>query len=62
MQVQRWLSALAMLAVVWAEATMHLFNIPHMEGWWVPLLGGGFISGVVGWVKGYRTRIKHKLL
>ena len=40
-KLHRWISALAMLAVVWAEGTMHILSIPHMEGWWVPILGGG---------------------
>lgn len=51
-QIHRWLSALAMLSVVGIDATMHVLNIPHMEGWWIPLLGGsGLVSSSFLWLK-----------
>lgn len=51
LQIHRWLSAMAMLGVLWVEAAMHMFNIPHMEGWWLPVVGGSFISSTVAWIK-----------
>ncbi len=51
-QIYRWVSALTMLGVVGIDATMHLLNVPHMEGWWLPLIGGsGLISSSLLWLK-----------
>ena len=43
-EVHRWVSTLLMFAVVGMEGFMHLLNIPHPEGWWVPIIGGGAAS------------------
>lgn len=52
MHLHRWVSALAMLGVVGIDASMHILNIPHTEGWWVPLIGGsGLISSSLLWLK-----------
>jgi hypothetical protein len=51
-KIHRWMSALAMLGIIWIEATMHLLSIPHMEGWWIALFSGGMASGIAAWIKG----------
>lgn len=53
-QFHRWASALFMLSMVGIDAAMHVLNIPHMEGWWLPLVGGG------GLIPGVLVRLKHK--
>lgn len=54
-RAHRWTSMLAMMGVVWIEAAMHLLNIPHVEGWWVPVLGGGgFLSASMAWLRSKR--------
>ena len=48
MQIHRWVSALVMLSVIGVDASMHVLNIPHMEGWWMPLIGSsGAISSLI---------------
>ncbi|NBX03510.1 MAG: hypothetical protein EBR02_05535 [Alphaproteobacteria bacterium] len=47
----RWLSFLLMLLVVSSEWILHALNLPHVEGWWVPLMGSGaFASTAAGWL------------
>lgn len=54
-RAHRWASMLAMMGVVWIEAAMHLLNIPHMEGWWVPVLGGSSaLSASMAWLRAKR--------
>lgn len=56
-KLHRWMSALAMLGVVWAEATMHILSIPHMEGWWMPILGGSSVfTGVLACLNKWRKK------
>jgi hypothetical protein len=51
-KIYRWTSALAMLGIIWIEATMHLLSIPHIEGWWITLIGSsGLISSSLFWLK-----------
>lgn len=50
-KLHRWISALAMLGIIWIEATMHLLSIPHMEGWWIALFSGSMASGVAAWIR-----------
>jgi|GEM_PF-6849589 len=42
-KMHRWLSLLLMSCVAGSEALMHILNIPHIEGWWLPMLEGGVI-------------------
>ena len=50
-KLHRWISALAMLGIIWIEATMHLLSIPHMEGWWIALFSGSMASGITAWIR-----------
>jgi hypothetical protein len=40
-KIHRWLSMLLVIAALGADGLLHLFSIPHVEGWWLPLLGSG---------------------
>ena len=49
-ELYRWISTAIMLGIMSVEAMMHIFSIPHLEGWWVPLLGGSaIITAVTAW-------------
>jgi hypothetical protein len=50
LEVHRLASALAMAAVIGAEGFMHIFSIPHIEGWWIPLVSGGTATAVSAWI------------
>jgi hypothetical protein len=49
-RLHRWVAALVMVCVLWAEGTMHLINVPHLEGWWMPILGSGVCTGVLAYL------------
>lgn len=56
-EVRRWASALMMMGVVIIDGSMHLLSIPHMEGWWLPILGGSaFITGMSVWLHQWRKK------
>lgn len=56
-EIYRWISVLLMLMAVSIDGVMHLLSIPHMEGWWVPVLGGGaFASGLLAWLHQWRKK------
>ena len=51
-KLRRWATALLMSALLLADGGMHLLNIPHMEGWWLPLMGGSAVlGGIVTWLR-----------
>ncbi len=54
-ELHRAVSALLVMTALSIDGLMHAFSIPHMEGWWLPLLGSGALaSAISGWV--YRLR------
>ena len=54
-EIHRWISALLMCGVIGIDAMMHVFNIPHMEGWWLPIFGGSAMTSVIaGWLRKLR--------
>lgn len=56
-KIHRFISVLIMLGVVWTEGAMHIFNIPHMEGWWISLLGGStFITGFLAYISKWQKK------
>jgi hypothetical protein len=56
-KLHRWLSALMMLGAIWIEATMHIFNIPHIEGWYMPIVGGSaFASAITVWIQKWKKK------
>lgn len=47
LEVYRRIATFIMLAVIGAEGFMHIFSLPHLEGWWAPLLGSSAIATAV---------------
>lgn len=46
-ELHRWLTALLAAVVMGAEGFMHVLGIPHIEGWWIPMLGSGaFVTAI----------------
>ena len=57
MEIHRLISALLIMAVVGAEGFMHAFNIPHLEGWWIPLVGGGAAAtAITSWLRKWKKK------
>ena len=58
-EIHRWASALMVLGALAIDGSMHLLGIPHIEGWWLPLLGSSaFITGMSAWLHGWRKKPK----
>jgi hypothetical protein len=58
-EAHRWISALLMLGVMGIEATMHFLSIPHIEGWWMPIIGSGaFASAITALVQKRKRKPK----
>ena len=56
-EIHRIVSTLLMAGVIGMDVMMHIFSIPHMEGWWLPLFSGATVSAISGLVhKVWRTR------
>ena len=56
-EMHRIVSALLVMAALGVDGLMHAFSIPHMEGWWLPLLGSGALaSAIAGWLQKFRAR------
>jgi hypothetical protein len=56
-EIHRWVSALMLMAAIVIDSSMHLLSIPHMEGWWLPLLGGSaFMTGITAWFYQWRKK------
>ena len=53
-KAHRLASALIMAAVVGSEGLMHTLNIPHLEGWWIPLMSGGAAAAISAWLSKWR--------
>jgi len=51
MEIHRLISTLVMAAVIGAEGFMHAFSIPHIEGWWIPLVSGGAAATLGAWFR-----------
>lgn len=51
LETHRLASSLIAAAVVGAEGFMHAFNIPQIEGWWIPLVSGGAAATFGVWFK-----------
>ena len=55
-RAHRWLSLFLMFMLMSVDGLMHVFNVPHMEGWWVPVVGSSAAMVVTGkWVNYLRT-------
>lgn len=55
--IYRLASLLMLVTVGGLEGLMHILSIPHMEGWWIPLLGSSaLMGGMVAWFKSFKSR------
>ncbi|MFN5351847.1 MAG: hypothetical protein ACK5BE_04445 [Alphaproteobacteria bacterium] len=59
-EVYRLVSAIIMVLMVGIEGALHFFSIPHIEGWWIPMLGGGLITTVVAYFHKLKSKIKKR--
>ncbi len=58
-EVYRLLSMALLFVALMIEGGLHLFHIPHVEGWWIPLIGGGAAASGAGawaWFRQWRKR------
>lgn len=52
LKLYRIAAALMVLALMGAEGLLHVFSIPHVEGWWISLAGSLIAaSGIGAWLK-----------
>lgn len=55
--LHRAASALLVAGAIGIDAGMHVFSIPHPEGWWISVLGGSaFASGLFSWLERLRRK------
>lgn len=60
-KIYRALAALLVFALIGADGLLHVFSIPHVEGWWLPLASSLIAaSGVSAWVEKYKKRHSHE--
>lgn len=60
-KIYRIVAALVVFALVGADGLLHLFSIPHVEGWWLPLASSLIAaSGISAWVEKYKQRRSHE--
>lgn len=45
--LHRWVSTLLMVAALGMDGLMHVLDIPHPEGWWLPMLGSGAVASFI---------------
>lgn len=50
-EIYRFISTIIMFFILGIEGAMHFLNIPHVEGWWIPLLSGGAAGIIVSFSK-----------
>lgn len=56
-KLHRTISLLLLVAALGADGLLHIFSIPHMEGWWVSLIGSSAaLSAVHIWIQKQRGR------
>ena len=56
-EMHRIVSTLLLMAALGIDGLMHAFSIPHLEGWWLPVLGSGALaSAITGWLQKLRRR------
>jgi hypothetical protein len=44
LKITHGLSALIVVLAMSSEGFMHALSIPHVEGWWLPLIGSGALA------------------
>lgn len=54
-KVYRVVAALSVIALIGVDGLLHVFSIPHVEGWWLPLASSLIAaSGISAWIEKYR--------
>ncbi len=54
-KIYRAVSFILMLGVLFSESVLHLLNVPHVEGWWIPILGSSvFATATAAWIYKFR--------
>ena len=60
-KLYRVIAALLVVALIGADGLLHVFSIPHMEGWWLSLASSLIAaSGVSAWVEKVKKRHTHE--
>ncbi len=60
-KIYRVIAALLVFALMGADGLLHVFSIPHVEGWWLPLASSLVAaSGISAWVENYKKRHSHE--
>lgn len=61
-KLHRIFSSLILVIAMSAEGFMHMFHIPHMEGWWISLVGGSaiIIASCSAWLAKWKGRNSHE--
>ena len=55
--IHRLLSSLLIMGIVGIEMVLHLLNVPHLEGWWLPIFSGSAaFTGVLAWIHKLRKK------
>ena len=51
-KIYRWLSVITAAFCCGIDGMMHVLNIPHAEGWWLPVVGGSaFVGAGAKWLR-----------
>jgi hypothetical protein len=60
-KLYRVIAALLVVALIGADVLLHLFSIPHVEGWWLSLASSLIAaSGISAWVETVKKRHSHE--
>lgn len=60
-KLYRVIAALMIFALIGADGLLHVFSIPHVEGWWLSLASSLIAaSGISAWVEKYKKRHSHE--
>lgn len=61
-KLHRIFSSLFLLLALGADGLLHIFSIPHMEGWWLSLVGGSVVisAAYTAWLTKWKSRHNHE--
>ncbi len=55
------IAALMIFALIGADGLLHVFSIPHVEGWWLSLASSLIAaSGISAWLEKYKKPHSHE--
>jgi hypothetical protein len=58
--LRRLVFLLAALLMVAVEMLLHVTGIPHLEGWWIPLVGSGVFAGILPHLRYWWEKFHHR--